>query len=226
MAGSLTIRRDIVAAARELNARGINQGTSGNISIRSGNDMLITPSAVPYEKLKPEEIVAMPLTDEGGQWKGQGKNKHPPSSEWRMHRGILEARPDIQAVVHAHPPHATALAMARREIPACHYMAAVFGASPILCAPYVAYGTAELAGAAVAALEDRAACLLANHGVVVIGPTLARAMWLAVELEALARQYWLSLQIGGPMLLTGEEMAAIRQRIAAYGQPAPRRRGR
>ncbi len=216
MAASITIRRAIVAAARRLNALGINQGTSGNISVRRGKDMLITPSAVPYERLRPEEIAEMPLARESGKWKG----RRPPSSEWRMHLGILLARPDAQAIVHAHPPHATALAMARREIPACHYMAAVFGASPILCARYAAYGTAELAAAAAEALEGREACLLANHGAVVIGPTLERAMWLVVELEALARQYLLSLQIGGPMLLTREEMAATRERIAAYG-PAP-----
>jgi len=222
MAASVTIRRAIVAAARQLNALGINQGTSGNISVRRGTDMLITPSAVPYEKLRPEEIAEMPLAGEGGRWKGP----RPPSSEWRMHRGILSGRPDAQAVVHAHPPHATALAMARREIPACHYMAAVFGASPIRCAPYRPYGTAELASAAVAALEGRKACLLANHGVVVIGPTLDRAMWLALELEALARQYLLSLQIGGPILLTSEEMAAIQERIAAYGLVSPARKRR
>ncbi len=216
MAHSITVRRAIVAAARRLNALGINQGTSGNISVRRGKDMLITPSAVPCERLRPEEIAEMPFAGESGKWKG----RRPPSSEWRMHLGILLARPEAQAIVHAHPPHATALAMARREIPACHYMAAVFGASPIRCAPYVAYGTAEMAAAAAAALEGREACLLANHGVVVIGPTLERAMWLVVELEALARQYLLSLQIGGPMLLTGEEIAAIRERIAAYG-PAP-----
>lgn len=222
MAASITIRRQIVAAARQMNALDINQGTSGNISVRHGKDILITPSAVPYEKLRPIEIAEMPLAGGSGKWKGPC----PPSSEWRMHLGILSARPDAQAVVHAHPPYATALAMARREIPACHYMVAVFGASPIRCAPYVAYGTAELASAAVEALEGREACLLANHGVIVLGPTLERAMWLAVELETLARQYFLSLQIGGPMLLTAEEMAAIRDRIAAYGQASPARRRR
>jgi len=214
---SVVIRREIAAAARRMNALGINQGTSGNISVRCGKQMLITPSAVAYEGLAPEQIAVMAVAGSGSAWKGP----HPPSSEWRMHRRILAARPDAMAIVHTHSPYATALAMARRELPACHYMAAVFGASPIRCAPYVAYGTAELAEVAVAALEGRRACLLANHGVVLLGPTLARAMWLALELETLARQYVLSLQIGGPMLLTPDEMEAIRERISAYGEPSP-----
>lgn len=222
MASTIAIRREIIAAARRMSPLGINQGTSGNISVRCGREMLITPTAIPYDKLRPEEIAAMELAGSGSNWKGS----RPPSSEWRMHLGILTRRPDAAAVVHAHPPYATALAMARREIPACHYMAAVFGASPIRCAPYVAFGTAELATAAAEALEGRTACLLANHGVVVLGPTLARAMWLAVELETLARQYVLSLQIGGPMLLTPEEIAEIQERIAAYGNAASSRRRR
>lgn len=217
MESLIRIRREIVSAARRMNALGVNQGTSGNISVRRGRTMLITPSAVDYEKLQPGEIVVLSLAGAGS----AGKGRHPPSSEWLMHRAILRARCDAGAVVHAHPSYATALAMARREIPACHYMAAAFGASPIRCAPYLPYGTAELGLAAVAALDGRQACLLANHGVVVVGPTLERTLWLVVELETLARQYLLSLQIGGPILLTAEEMMEVRSRIASYGKAAP-----
>ncbi len=120
-------------------------------------------------------------------------------------------------MVHTHAPFCTTLAMARREIPACHYMIAAFGGSPIRCAPYALYGTAALAALALQALEGRSACLLANHGMIVVGTTLAKAMWLAVELEALARQYYQSLLIGGPHLLTDAEMTDALATFSGYG---------
>lgn len=208
-----TARAAIVAACRALTATGLNQGTSGNISVAHRGRMLITPSAVPADRMEPAMIAALPLAGAGQDWDGP----LPPSSEWRFHRALLGARPEMAAVVHAHPPHCTALAIARRPIPACHYMVAAFGGDDVPVAPYARYGTEDLAALAVAALGTRSACLLANHGMIVLGETLERAMWRAVELEALARQFILSLQAGGPVLLDAREIAEARAAFADYG---------
>ncbi len=206
-------RRSVVAACRRMNALGINQGTSGNISVRHGARMLITPSATQYEDLRPDMIAAMAIDGDDVGWDGTLK----PSTEWRFHRDILRARPEIGAVVHAHPIFCTTLAMARKDIPAAHYMMAAFGGMNIRCAPYATFGTPELSAHAVAALEGRAACLLANHGMIACAPTLARALWLAAELETLARQFFHTLLIGGPVLLTPDEIAAAREKFSSYG---------
>jgi L-fuculose-phosphate aldolase len=212
-----TLRRDIVAQARAMNALGINQGTSGNISARHGDTMLITPSATPYDDVQPDDLATMPLADDGGTWSGPLR----PSTEWRFHRDILRARPEASAVIHTHATYCTALAIARREIPAIHYMIAAFGGPTIRCAPYALYGTPELADLALIALEGRSACLLANHGMIVLGPTLAKAMWLAVELETLAKQYCLALQLGTPHILSDAEIAETLRGFATYGLQAP-----
>jgi L-fuculose-phosphate aldolase len=208
------LRREIVEKCRWMNASGLNQGTSGNISARCGDAMLITPSGVPYDVMTPDMIALMPLAAADGAYEGPMR----PSSEWQFHRDILRARPEIGGIVHTHSPYATALAIARRSIPACHYMIAAFGGSDIRCAGYARYGTSELSRLAVEALEDRLGCLLANHGMIAIGTTLERAMALAVELETLARQYYMSLLIGGPVLLTEQELEEARAGFATYGQ--------
>ena len=207
-----TLRRDIVEQARAMNALGINQGTSGNISARCGDTMLITPSATPYGDMQPGQIAAMPLDDDGN-WTGPLK----PSTEWRFHRDILRARPEASAVIHTHATYCTTLAILGREIPAVHYMIAAFGGPTVRCAPYALYGTAELAAHALVALEDRSACLLANHGMIVTGPTLTKAMWLAVELETLAKQYCLALQLGAPVILSDADIAETMRGFASYG---------
>lgn len=209
------MRREIVAAARQMNALGINQGTSGNLSVRIGEAMLITPSAVAYDAMQPEQIARMPLEDAGGCWSGPLR----PSSEWRLHREILRARRARGAVVHCHATFATVLAIARREIPPVHYMIGVFGGANVRCAPYARFGSQALAENAVAALDGREACLLANHGMIAVGETLARAMWRAVELETLAKQYYYSLLIGGGVPLTEAEVAETLENIATYGVP-------
>ncbi len=211
------IRTAIVAACREMNAAGINQGKSGNISVRHGATMLITPSAVPYEAMRPADIAAMTVDDEGehARWEGP----LPPSTEWRFHRGILRARPEAGAIVHAHPPYCTALAIARRAIPACHYMIAKFGGADVRLADYATFGSAALSRHALEALEGRSACLLANHGMIVFGRDLARALLAAIELEAIARHYCLSLAIGGPHLLSAAEVAEAAETFRAYGTP-------
>ncbi|MCC6382265.1 MAG: class II aldolase/adducin family protein [Dehalococcoidia bacterium] len=211
------LRQAIIDKCRWMNATGLNQGTSGNISLRHKDAMLITPSGIPYDVMTPEMIVEMPLDGEEGAYHGTLR----PSTEWRFHLDILRARSDVGGIVHAHSPYATTLAIARRGIPACHYMIAAFGGSDIRCAGYARFGSKELSRLALAALEGRNGCLLANHGMIAAGPTLDRAMWLAVELETIARQYYLSLLIGGPVVLTEAEIAETREGFATYGQVEP-----
>ena len=207
------LRTEIVEAARSMNALGINQGTSGNISARFGGRMLITPSATAYEQMRPEDVASMPLGGERDGWTGPLK----PSTEWRFHLDILRSRPEAGAVVHAHATYCTTLAILRRPIPAVHYMIAAFGGTDVRCASYHTFGTAELAEAALKALEGRTACLLANHGMVVVGASLAKAMWLAVELETIAKQYCLSLQVGQPVILGEAEIADTARSFSTYG---------
>ena len=165
-------RQSIIDACLRMNALGINQGTSGNISLRHEAGMLITPTSVPYETMQPEQIVYMGLD-------GSCDPPQRPSSEWRFHLDILKARPEVNAVVHAHPPYSTILAIMGLEIPPVHYMIAVAGGDTIRCAPYATFGTQELSQHAVRALEDRLACLLEHHGMIAIGPSLTKAMWIA-----------------------------------------------
>ncbi|MEI9924739.1 MAG: class II aldolase/adducin family protein [Bradyrhizobium sp.] len=203
-------RQSIIDACLRMNSLGINQGTSGNISLRHEDGLLITPTGTPYETMQPEQIVFMQLD-------GSVETNQRPSSEWRFHRDILKARPDVNAVVHAHPPYSTILAIMSMAIPAVHYMIACAGGDTIRCAPYATFGTEELSHHAVAALEDRWACLLAHHGMIAIGSSLDKAMWLAVEVETLARQYHGCLQIGTPPLLPRAEIENVRGRMAGYG---------
>lgn len=203
-------RQSIVDACLRMNTLGINQGTSGNISLRHEAGMLITPTSVPYEAMTPEQIVYMGLD-------GSFDPTQRPSTEWRFHLDILRARPEANAVVHAHPSYATILAIMGLEIPPIHYMIACAGGDTIRCAPYATFGTQELSGHAITALEGRLACLLAHHGMIAIGPSLAKALWLAVEVETLARQYHGCLQIGTPRLLPREEINNVLGRIAGYG---------
>ena len=207
------LRRAIVDACREMNASGLNQGTSGNVSARLGERLLITPSGVPYAEMAPEMIAAMPLEGEHGAWQGPLK----PSSEWRFHLDLVRARPELGAIVHAHAPYATALAIARKPIPAVHYMIAAFGGPEIRVSDYATFGTEALSKAVVKAMEGRNGCLMANHGMLAAGPTLARAMWLAHELETLARQYVNALLIGGPVLLSDAEITEAARAFAGYG---------
>ncbi|MCX5478579.1 class II aldolase/adducin family protein [Kaistia geumhonensis] len=198
----LDLRREIIAHCLRMNAAGINQGVSGNISVRFGERMLITPTSIPYDRLLPEDIASMSLAGNDGAFEGP----KPPSSEWRFHLDIMRSRPEVGAIVHTHPTYCTSLAIARRSIPACHYMIAIFGGDDVRCADYATYGTEQLSANVLKALEDRSACLLANHGAIATGYDLANAFWRAVELETIARQYFNALLIGGPVLLTAEEM--------------------
>ncbi|SFI45937.1 class II aldolase/adducin family protein [Bradyrhizobium sp. Gha] len=203
-------RQAIIDACRRMNALGINQGTSGNISVRFGEGLLITPTSLPYDAMTPDQIVFMAMD-------GSHAPDQKPSSEWRFHLDILKARADVDAVVHAHPTYCTILAIMGMEIPPVHYMIAAAGGDSIRCAPYATFGTVELSRHAVHALEGRLACLLDHHGMIALGKTLDKAMWLAVEVETLARQYHGCLQIGKPPLLSSAEIERVRQRMAGYG---------
>lgn len=212
------IRTDIVDTCRALDAGGLNRGASGNVSARLGDSMLITPSAVACGDLTPDMIAVMPLAGDDGGWTGP----RAPSSEWRFHRDLLRARPDIGAVVHTHAAFSTILAIARRPIPAIHYMMAAFGGPEIPVADYACYGTAALSDAILSVMGDRNGCLMANHGMLTVGADLTRATWLAFELEALAHQYVHLLQIGGGHVLSDADIAAAASGFASYGVQARR----
>lgn len=207
------LRQAIVDYCRVMAESGLSSGTTGNISARCADEMLITPTGLGYDEMQPGDIAATPLAGDGSDWRGP----YGPSSEWRFHLGIFQARPEIGGIIHAHSTYATALAMARREIPACHYMIAAAGGPSVRCAAYATFGTAALSESVLAALEDRTCCLMANHGMIATGADLKQAMWLAVELEELAKQYVLSLSVGGPVLLPDDEIADVVERFKSYG---------
>ncbi len=210
-------RRDIIDACLEMNALGLNQGTSGNISIRFEDQMLISPSATPYANVTPDMVAAIDLSGEmPTTWAGPRK----PSTEWRIHWLSMKKRADVTAVVHAHPTYCTALAMHHMPIPAAHYMIAAFGGMDVPCAKYATFGSSELAAYVLEALEGRSACLMANHGMVATGTGIEQAMWRAVELETIARQYFLALQIGAPKLLTKSQIDDTFRMFAGYGVQA------
>jgi len=207
----LALRAAIIATAIEMNDRRINSGKSGNVSARTETGFLITPTGLPYESMRPEDIVPVTLG-------GVATGPRTPSSEWRFHRDIYVDRPDAGAIVHAHSPFATTLACLGRGIPAFHYMVAVAGGKDIRCAPYATFGTQELSDNALVALSGRRACLLANHGMIAVDASLGNALALAIEVEALAEQYWRALQIGAPNLLSDAEMDIVLEKFRSYGK--------
>ena len=209
------IRAAIIEASLTLVRSGLNHGTAGNISVRDGDALLITPSGIPPERTGPAMIARVPLDDPEA-WSGP----KPPSSEWRLHRDILLARPDVGAVVHTHSPYATVLAVQRRDIPALHYMIAAFGGPVIRCTPYAPFGTQALSDLIVAHLGPRHGVLLGNHGMVATGDTLNQAMWRAGELEGLAKLAVLAAAGGKPIILSDEEIARTVERFAGYGMTA------
>jgi len=215
MSESSDTREQLLAATARMAASGLNKGTAGNLSVRAVENgqpgFLITPSGMAYATLTPTDLVFMEMS-------GAYTSSRQPSSEWRFHRDIYAARPEAGAILHAHSPFATSLACLRRDIPPFHYMIARFGGDTLRCAEYATFGTQALSAAALAALQDRRACLLANHGMLVFGRDLEQALDLGVELEALCEQYWRACQLGQPVLLDAAEMAVVLDKFAAYGQ--------
>ena len=214
--GEMALRTKIVDLCREMNATGLNQGTSGNISARHEDCMLITPSGVPYHVMTPDMIARMAINDDTDRWDGPCT----PSSEWHFHRAILRGNDAFGAVVHTHSTFATVLSMSQTTIPACHYMIAAFGGNDVRCADYATYGTAELSDNIIQAMQGRSACLMANHGMVAAGANLDQAMWAAVELETLARLYYHAREAGGLNVLPDEEIALVLEKFKGYGLQA------
>jgi len=200
-----------------MNATGLNQGTSGNISAVHNNRMLITPSGIPYEDMQPEQIASMPLLQDSDDSSDDFEGPCKPSSEWHFHRAILESNPAFGAVIHTHSNYATVLSISRQTIPACHYMIAAFGGNTVRCADYATFGTTALSENILEAMHDRSACLMANHGMVVAGANLDKAMWAAVELEALSRQYYEARLLGGMVVLPNSEMDVVLEKFKSYG---------
>ncbi|MBI5596082.1 MAG: class II aldolase/adducin family protein [Elusimicrobia bacterium] len=215
----LALGRQVIETCRELERRGLNQGTAGNISIRLAErkeGFLITPTALPYDLMQPEDIAHLKLD-------GARAGRREPSSEWRIHLDVMRRRPEVGAIIHTHSGHATALACLRRPIPSFHYMVALFGGEDIRCSEYATYGTQELSDRVLEALEGRSAALMGSHGLIVLAPTLQRAMALTVEAETLAMMYLRAISAGEPALLPADEMARVKEKLAAYvAQSAPR----
>jgi L-fuculose-phosphate aldolase len=208
-------RRALVDTVRWLMARGLYAGTSGNVSVRAGASILITPTGVACDELDAASIVELAFD-------GTARGPLAPSSEWRIHRDVYRRRPEVGAVVHTHSTFATAYACLRRPLPPFHYMVAKAGGVEIRCARYATYGSEALSRSALAALEGVRACLLANHGLLTLGADLPAARALAEELEALCAQYAAARAMGTPVILPAREMRAVRAKFARYGQPTRR----
>lgn len=210
---NLALRREMVDICRRMNSSGINQGTAGNLSARIEGGFLITPTSLPYDRMEAEDIVEMG-------YDGTYVGKHRPSSEWRFHRDIMQARQDINAILHCHSIYATTLACQYLPIPAFHYMVGVAGGTTIRVAPYATFGTQALSDNAIAALEGRLACLLGQHGQISLGKNLEASLWLASEVETLARLYVQAIPLGELPILSDEEMARVieQMRKMSYGQ--------
>jgi L-fuculose-phosphate aldolase len=205
------LRAALAETARRSARQGLNPGSSGNVSTRLSQGFLVTPSGLPNDTLQAGQTVAVDM-------EGRSSGDLKPSSEWRIHRDIYRARPEVHAVVHAHSPYAVSLACLRRDIPPFHYMIAAAGGKDIRCAGYATFGTQALSDNVLAALQNRRACLMANHGLVAVGASLDAALSLAMEVEELCAQYWRASLMGEPVLLDDAEMDEVLERFRHYGQ--------
>lgn len=205
-------RKALLDAAQKMSATGLTSGKSGNVSLRTSEGFLITPSAIPYEEMTRMDLVELDLRS-GGVREG----RRTPSTEWRLHLDLYRARPEAGAIVHAHSPYATSLSSLRRDVPAWHYMVAVAGGNDIRCAAYATFGTEELSRETQRAMVGRRACLLANHGQVAVGSDVTAALRLAEEVEQLCAGYMRALAVGQPVILDDEEMRRVHERFKGYG---------
>ena len=201
----------LIATAQAMQPAGLNRGTSGNVSVRHADGFYITPTGMPYAALCEADIPLMALD-------GSHTGSRKPSSEWRFHRDLYATRPEVGAILHAHSPFAVSIACLRYDIPPFHYMIARFGGDTIRCADYAIFGSEALSTVALAAMDQRKGCLLANHGLLVAGHNLDEALSLAIELEELCEQFWRASQLGDPVLLSTDEMNAVIEKFAGYGQ--------
>ncbi len=206
-----SLSQQVIDTCLAMNSQGINQGSAGNVSVRFEDGFLITPSGLAYGRLTPGDIVYVAMD-------GAPEGLLAPSSEWRMHLDIYAARPEAGAIIHTHPTFATSLSCLRKDIPAFHYMVAVAGGTNIRCSNYALFGTQELSDTMLMALKQRRACLLGTHGMICFHDDLDNALWLAVEVETLAKQYWHVCQVGEPVLLSDAQMAAVLEKFKHYGK--------
>ncbi len=204
------LSEQLLATCQTLAKLGLNKGTSGNASVRANDGFLITPSGMPIDSMSPADMVWMDFS-------GNAKGQREPSSEWRFHLDILKNKPEVNAVIHTHSMFATTLSTFRRDIPAFHYMIALAGGASIRCAPYALFGSQQLSDYALIALQNRKACLLANHGMIALGETLEKALNMTQEVETLCEQYLRALQIGEPYILSQQEMLDVQERFKGYG---------
>lgn len=211
--GSMQMRTEAVATVQRMDALGMNRGSTGNLSVRAGAGMLITPTGMGADDLRPQDLVWCG-------WDGSLRGDWKPSSEWHFHQAVYLARPDLNAVLHTHSTHAAALACLRRELPAFHYMVAIAGSDHVPCVPYHLFGTEALSQAVAGALAGVDACLLGNHGLVAGGGTLPKAMKVLQEIESLCEVYLKALAVGEPAVLSREQMAEVIAKFAGYGKTA------
>ena len=203
-------KKELVKTTKYLNNKNINRGSSGNLSYRTTNGFMITPSSIPNDKLNEKSCVQMAFD-------GTYKNKLKPSTEWRIHRDIYLKREDIFAIIHAHPTFSTAIACMNIDIPSFHYMIAVAGGDNVRCARYATFGTEQLSKNVIKALDNRNACLMANHGLIVGEKNLQFALKLTEEVENLSKQYLQILKSGKkPVLLSKNEMKKNIKKIKDY----------
>jgi L-fuculose-phosphate aldolase len=217
MSDEAALRESAVVAIRKLDALGMNRGSTGNLSLRFDTDdqvgMLITPTGMGADDLRAQDMVWLGFD-------GTRRGNWQPSSEWHFHQAIYQARPDLQAIVHTHSTYAAALACLRRELPPFHYMIAVAGGDTVPCVPYHLFGTEALSNAVAVAMQDRHACLMANHGLVAAGTHLRQAMKVVQEIESLCQVYLQALAVGEPALLSKEDMQQVIEKFRSYGQVA------
>lgn len=211
-ADDLATRQSIIDVMRLFEEKGFNHGSSGNISVRAGENIWVTPTGA-TSKMDPEEMSLVTLD-------GEHLAGKIPSAEWRIHTEIMRAQPQTDAVIHSHADSCVALSCLRKPMPPFHYMIASFGGNEVPCADYRVFGSDALAYEVVRAMGQHRACLMASHGMVVSGRDLAHATLLAEKLETLARQYILASQIGEPVMLSADELADVKERYGYYGKQA------
>ncbi len=205
------LKQSVIDTCQKMNSLGINQGTSGNVSLKQEDRFYITASGIPYEDMQTQHIVEMDLN--GGYY-----GDFLPSSEWRMHQDIFKTFGPAMAVVHTHSTYATALSCMQTEVPAFHYMIGVTGGPSLRCAGYATFGSKELSENMLEAMRERNACLLSNHGMICFGPSVEKALALAVEIESLCKQYVITRQVGNPVILDDGEMAIVLEKFKTYGK--------
>jgi L-fuculose-phosphate aldolase len=202
------IKSEIINFAKLIDNSGLNRGTSGNLSHRFKDGFFITPSAIKSGELKNKDIV---FIDKNCGYHHQLK----PSSEWQLHHEIYKNF-KVNAVIHTHSTYSSAFSCLQKNLPAFHYMIAIFGGENVRCARYETFGTKKLANAAIKALVGRNACLLANHGLISTNNNLSSAYDIVIELEEMCKQYLVATKMGKLKLLSKEEMVSVIKKFKSY----------